>query len=290
MTKQSLNLYKAYWGMTKPGITMLVLVTTALGFYFAGHGFSPLGLLIWTLLGSALTCSGAAVLNQYLERDVDGLMQRTKKRPLPTGLISAAQALGFGISLILIGLIVLCWKVNLLTAFLSLLTCFLYVLVYTPMKRLTWLNTTIGAIPGAIPPLGGWAAATNHLGVGGWILFLILFTWQHPHFYSIAWIYKNDYERAGFKMLPVVHPDAKFTFSQITAFSFLLVAFSLMPALIGMSGKIYFWGALILGAGVLYTAFLFQKTQSNGDARKILGASILYLPLLLVLIVVDGIF
>jgi protoheme IX farnesyltransferase len=276
--------------MTKPGIVMMVLVTTALGFYFADHSFHRTWLLLWTLLGSGLTCAGATVLNQYLERDVDGLMQRTRRRPIPMGIISPAEALGFGISLVLTGLLILCWKVNLLTAFLSLLTCFLYVLVYTPMKRLTWLNTTIGAIPGAIPPLGGWAAATNHLDPGGWVLFLILFTWQHPHFYAIAWLYKEDYKNAGFKMLPVVHPDGKFTFSQITAFSFLLIAFSLMPALMGMSGKIYFWGALVLGAGILYAAFLFQKSQSNVDARKILGASILYLPLLLLLIIVDGIF
>ena len=276
--------------MTKPGIVMMVLVTTALGFYFADHGFHQPWVLLWTLIGSGLSCGGATVLNQYLERDVDALMQRTKKRPIPMGVISPAEALGFGISLILIGLLILCWKVNLLTGFLSLLTCFLYTLVYTPMKRLTWLNTTIGAIPGAIPPLGGWAAATNHLDPGAWVLFLILFTWQHPHFYAIAWIYKEDYKKAGFKMLPVVHPDAKITFSQITAFSFFLVAFSLMPSMMGMSGKIYFWGALVLGGGMLYTAFLFQKSHSIIDARKILGASIAYLPLLLVLIIIDGIF
>jgi protoheme IX farnesyltransferase len=286
----TLALYRSYWQMTKPGIVMMVLVTTALGFYFADHSFHRGWLLLCTLLGAALTCGGATVLNQYLERDVDALMQRTKRRPIPMGVISPTEALVFGISLILTGLLILCWKVNLLTAFLSLLTCFLYVLVYTPMKRITWLNTTIGAIPGALPPLGGWAAATGHLDPGGWILFLILFTWQHPHFYAIAWIYKEDYKKAGFKMLPVVHPDGKFTFSQITAFSFLLVAFSLMPAIMGMSGRIYFWGALALGAGVLYVAFLFQKSQSILDARKILGASILYLPLLLILIVVDGIF
>lgn len=276
--------------MTKPSIMMLVLVTTALGFYFADGNFGRPWLLFWALLGTALTCGGSSVLNQYLERDVDALMQRTKKRPIPMGVITPAQALEFGISFILAGLLIFCWKVNLLTAFLSLLTCFLYIMVYTPMKRLTWLNTTFGAIPGALPPLGGWAAAANHLDPGGWVLFLILFTWQHPHFYSIAWIYKEDYKKAGFKMLPVVHPDGKFTIAQIIAFSFLLVAFSLMPSLIGMSGKIYFWGALILGMGILYTAFLFQRSQSNLDARKILGASILYLPLLLVLIIADGFF
>jgi len=276
--------------MTKPGIMIMVLVTTALGFYFADHGIQNPILLLWTLIGSALTCGGASVLNQYLERDVDALMQRTQKRPIPMGVISPEEAMSFGLSLILIGLLVFCWKVNLLTAFLSLLTCFLYIVIYTPMKRLTWLNTTFGAIPGAIPPLGGWAAATNHLDPGAWILFLIMFTWQHPHFYAIAWLLKEDYKKAGFKMLPVVYPDGRFTFSQITAFSFLLVALSLMPSLMGMSGKIYFWGALVLGIGVLYTAFLFQRNQSNIDARKVLGASIMYLPLLLVLIIADGIF
>ena len=285
-----LNLFKSYWGMTKPGILIMVLVTTAVGFYFADHGIHRPILLLWTLLGSALTCGGASVLNQYLERDVDALMNRTHKRPIPMGIISPEEAMSFGISLILIGLLVFCWKVNLLTAFLSLLTCFLYIVVYTPMKRLSWLNTTFGAIPGAIPPLGGWAAATNHLDPGGWVLFLIMFTWQHPHFYAIAWLLKEDYKKAGFKMLPCVYPDAKFTFSQITAFSFLLIAFSLMPTLMGMSGRIYFWGALVLGIGVLYTAFLFQRSQSNVDARKILGASIMYLPLLLILIIVDGFF
>ncbi|MBF0504381.1 MAG: protoheme IX farnesyltransferase [Candidatus Omnitrophica bacterium] len=288
MTKQSPNLYKAYWEMTKPGIVMLVLVTTSLGFYFADHGIHHLGLLLWTLVGSACTCGGSSVLNQYLERDTDALMRRTKNRPMPTGVIAPASALGFGSSLILIGLLALCWKVNLLTAFLSLLACFLYVLVYTPMKKMTWVCTTIGAIPGALPPLGGWAAAANHLDPGGWVLFFILFTWQHPHFYAIAWIFKEDYKKAGFKMLPVVYPDAKFTFSQIIPFCFLLTAFSLLPSLMGMAGKIYFWGALVLGAMLLLTAFLFQQSRSNADARKILGASIIYLPLLLVLIIADG--
>ena len=285
-----LSLYRSYWSMTKPGIVMMVLVTTALGFYFADHGFHQPILLLWTLLGSGLSCAGATVLNQYLERDVDALMQRTKRRPIPMGIISPAEALAFGVSLILMGLLILCLKVNLLTGFLSLLTCFLYTLVYTPMKRLSWLNTTIGAIPGAIPPLGGWAAATNHLDPGGWILFLILFTWQHPHFYAIAWIYKEDYKKQDLKCFLSSILMLKLLFRKLQLLVFFLIAFSLMPTLMGMSGKIYFWGALVLGAGMLYTAFLFQKTHSILDARKILAASIAYLPLLLVLIIVDGIF
>ena len=287
MNKQSIN---AYIEMTKPGILLLVLVTTILGFYLAEAGISHPLLLIWTLIGSGLSCAGASVLNQYLERNSDALMNRTKNRPIPSGIISPAQALGYGIVLILTGLAMLCWKVNLLTAFLSLLTCFLYVLVYTPMKKMTWLNTTIGAIPGAIPPMGGWTAATNHLDIGAWVLFFILFTWQHPHFYAIAWILKEDYKKAGFKMLPVVYPDGKMTLAQIMAFTFALIGFSIMPTMLGMSGAIYFWGVLALGAGFLYSAFLFQQNQSLLNARKVLGASVIYLPLLLALIIVDVIF
>lgn len=277
----------SYFEMTKPRIMALVLITTVLGFYFAQRSFAQPWLLFWTLLGTALTCGGAAVLNQYLERDADALMNRTKARPLPAGTITPAQALSFGISLVLIGLAILCWKVNLLTAFLSLLTCFLYVLVYTPMKRISWLNTTIGAIPGAIPPMGGWAAATNELDFGAWVLFLILFAWQHPHFYAIAWIYKDDYKRAGFKMLPVVYPQGALTFAQIMAFTFALIAFSIMPSMIHMSGLIYFWGALALGLGFLYFSWQFQISQSILNARKVLGASVVYLPLLLVLLIID---
>ncbi len=280
----------AFIEMSKPSITVLVLITTALGFYFAKGGIKEPFLLLWTLIGSALTCSGAAVLNQYLERDVDSLMKRTQRRPLVIGTVQPGEALSFGITVILLGLSLLVWKVNLLTAFLSLLTCFLYVLVYTPMKRLSWLNTTIGSIPGAIPPLGGWAAASNELDFGAWVLFLILFAWQHPHFYAIAWMYKEDYRQAGFKMLPVVYPNPQFTVAQIMSFTFALIGFSIMPSMIGMSGKIYFYGALILGLGALYASILFHRSQTVLNARKVLAASILYLPLLLIVIVIDGIF
>jgi heme o synthase len=285
--KYSKDLANGYWQMCKPSILFMVLVTTFLGFYMAKRGIDDPWLLVFTLIGSGLTCAGASVLNQYLERDVDALMNRTKRRPIPTGLISAADALGFGLSLILFGLAVLFVKVNLLTAFLSLLTCFLYVMVYTPMKRLSWLNTTIGAIPGALPPLGGWAAATNSMDMGGWILFLILFAWQHPHFYAIAWMFKDDYKAAGFKMLPVVYPDGTLTFAQIMAFSFALVGFSIMPTMIGMTGMAYFWGVLLLGAGLIYYSWGFMRQQSHGNARKVLAASVVYLPLLLGLIIVD---
>ncbi len=281
---------KPFYNMTKPSITLSVLVTTVWGFYFAHGGIQSWGLLCWTLLGTALSCSGSSVLNQYLERDVDALMQRTKNRPIPRGIIAANDALLFGIGLVLMGVFILVIKVNLLTAFLCLLTSFLYVLVYTPMKRLSWLNTTIGAIPGALPPMGGWAAASNSLDAGAWVLFFILFTWQHPHFYAIAWMYKEDYKKAGFKMLPCVYPEGNLTYYQMMAFSFGCIAFSLLPSMIGMSGKIYFWGALSLGALLVVPAFLFSKNYSILSARKVLAASVIYLPLLLLFIIADVIF
>ncbi len=283
------KLFDAYIELTKPSINALILVTTALGFYLADGFHHPLRMII-TLLGAALTCAGSGVLNHYLERDVDALMDRTKHRPIPSGVISPANALGFGICLILLGLSILCVGVNLLTAFLSLLTSFLYVIVYTPMKKLTWLNTTIGAIPGAIPAMGGWAAARGELGVEAWILFLILFTWQHPHFYSIAWIFREDYRKAGFKMLPVVYPDSRFTLAQIMFFTFALIGFSIMPSLIGMTGKFYFWGALLLGISMVWYAWAFKKDPSKLNARNILLSTVVYLPMLFILILVDNIF
>ncbi len=277
----------AYIELTKPRILTLVLVTTALGFYLGGGRISSYILLTHLLLGVALVCGGSGALNHFLERDADSHMERTKNRPIPKGIIAPANALSFGIILILSGVLFLWWQVNLLTAFLSLLTAFLYVLVYTPMKKLTWLNTSIGAIPGAIPPLGGWAAATGQLSMEAWVLFLILFLWQHPHFYSIAWLCREDYKRGGFKMLPVVHPDGKSTFSQIIFFSFLLVPISLLPTILGLLGKIYFCGALLSGLTLLYIARSLASSKSTTDARKLLRASVLYLPTLLFLIIFD---
>ncbi len=280
-------MFSAYYELTKPRISMLVLITTALGFYLGGKGVHSFSALFFTLLGAGLTCGGASALNHYLERDSDAKMERTKNRPIPTGLIHPQNAMIFGILLILLGVFLLYWRVNLLTAFLSLLTAFLYVLVYTPMKKITWLNTTIGAIPGAIPPMGGWAAATGNLDFGAWILFLILFVWQHPHFYSIAWMFKDDYAKGGFKMLPVVEPSGKNTFLQIILFSIALIPISLMPTLTGLSGRIYFSGALILGCGLLYLGTTLARSKSVQDARKMLRATVFYLPILLALIVID---
>jgi protoheme IX farnesyltransferase len=278
----------AYLELAKPRIVTLILVTTALGYFLGrGNNFS-FSVLVILLLGTALSAGGAAVLNNFLERDIDTKMVRTQRRALAIGLISPANALAFGIILVLSGIAILVQSINLLTGFLALLTAFLYVVVYTPLKRITWLNTAIGAIPGAIPPLGGWAAANGNLSPNAWILFLILFIWQHPHFFSIAWMYRDDYEKGGFKMLPVVEPDGDSTFRQIIIYSLLLVPVSLLPTFTGMSGMLYCGGAFISGMLMFHVGLKVNETRTIGDARKMLKATVFYLPLLLGLIVVDS--
>ncbi len=281
------KIFKAYLELTKPSILTLVLVTTTLGFYLGGHGHIAWERLLFLLLGTALTCAGSGVLNHYIERDVDRKMDRTKNRPIPTGKISPENAFVFGFVLIVFGITILYVKINILTAFLSLVTTFMYLLIYTPMKRISWLNTTIGAFPGAMPPLGGWAAATNHLNFEAGILFLILFLWQHPHFYAIAWIFRKDYEKGGFKMLPVIEPDGQSTFRQILWYSLILIPVSITPTLIGLSGYIYFIGALLASLSLFFIGFQLSKEKSLLAARNLLKATVFYLPVLLLLIIFD---
>lgn len=278
----------AFVELSKPRIVSMVLVTTTLGFFLGSSGLREWPLLLLTLFGVGCATGGAAVLNNYLERDVDAKMERTRHRALPTGLIAPEHALAYGVSLVLAGVIILARGVNLLTAFLVLLATFLYVVVYTPLKRLTWLNTSFGAIPGAIPPLCGWAAATGRLDPGAWVLFLILFAWQHPHFYAIAWMFRDDYRNAGFKMLPVVDPNGVSTFRQTILFAVLLLGVSMLPTAIGMTGRIYCAGALLMGLALLAVGALFACTKTFLDARRLLKASVIYLPLLLILIIVDA--
>jgi protoheme IX farnesyltransferase len=277
----------AYVCLTKPRILTMVLVMSAAGFFLGAKGLQPLDNFIVMLLGTALSSGGAAVLNNYIERESDQKMHRTKTRPIPQGVITPSEALEFGLTLVLMGVTLLAWQVNLLTGFLSLLTVFLYVLVYTPLKKITWWNTVIGAIPGALPPVGGWTAATGHLDLGAWILFAILFVWQHPHFYAIAWMYKDDYERGGFKMLPVVDPDGASTFRQVIAFSLLLIPVSLLPTFYGMAGNLYAWGISILGVGMLLIGANLYRSHSIQDAKRLLRASVIYLPLFFALILGD---
>jgi protoheme IX farnesyltransferase len=274
--------------LSKPRILVMVVLMTAAGYFLGAQTVEPLWTFFMALLGTAISSAGAAALNNYLERDCDLEMNRTKSRPIQRGVLSPNEALNFGWITALLGVSILIWQVNLLTGFLSLLTTFLYVVVYTPLKRITWWNTVIGAIPGALPPMGGWAAATGEVGLGAWIIFLILFVWQHPHFYAIAWMYRDDYARGGFKMLPVVYPDGVRTFRQILGFSVLLIPVSLLPYMFQMAGVVYAAGMLALGVAMLGVGIRSWRTRSIGDARLLLQASVIYLPLFFALILCDS--
>lgn len=273
--------------MTKPRISAMVLVTATFAYVLATGGVAdPLHLLI-TLLGVGLAGSGASVLNQYLERDTDARMERTRNRPLPAGVLTPHFALNLGVVLATAGCMLLVWQVNLLAAFLTLESTFLYVLVYTPMKRLTWWNTVVGAVPGAMPMLIGWAAAAGSLSVGAWILFAILYVWQFPHFYAIAWMFREDYRRGGLKMLSVVKPDGRNLAAQTIVFSILLIPVTILPYAIGMSGLIYLVGGTVAALYMAWHGIRFALRRDLVTARKELIASIVYLPALLVLIAID---
>jgi protoheme IX farnesyltransferase len=266
------------------------LVTTTFGYFLAGRGIES-WLQLWVLLvGMGAACGGSAALNHYFERELDGLMNRTRERPIPSGLIPANNAMLFGVVLTLLGVLLLWWRVNLLTAFLALLAAFLYVFVYTPMKKISWLNTMVGAIPGAIPPIGGWAASQGELSVEAWVLFGILFFWQHPHFYAIAWMFREEYGQAGFKMLPVIHPDGRSTFLLIKITTWILLAVSALPVYFGSLSMVYLVGALLGGFFLLKKGNVLALSKSKDDARGLLKATVLYLPFLLVLTVFDVIF
>lgn len=280
--------WKSYLELTKPGIVRLVLVTATIGFALGGSGLGRWPLLVIMLIGTALGSAGAFVLNHYFEREPDALMDRTRNRPLPAGTVSPRAALIFGLALLFAGSLILYFGVNPLTAALVFGTSVVYVLVYTPLKRLSWWNTPIGAIPGAVPPLVGWAASNGRLDTGAWVLFLILFLWQHPHFYALAWMYREDYERGGFKMLPVVDPDGKSTFRHSLVAVILLVPVSMWPFFVKMSGPIYLASALILGVLFLLVCVRWRLSQSIRDARLVFIYSILYWMLLFVCILVDA--
>lgn len=282
------SLLSAYVELSKPRILILVLVTTTIGYYLGAQGFREELFYLRVLIGVALACAGSSALNHYLEREYDSKMERTQNRPIPSGVILPSHALTFGVSLVLAGVAFLYTQVNMLTAFLTLLTSFLYIMVYTPMKRVSWLNTTVGAVPGAMPPLLGWSAATGTLTFDAGMLFLILFIWQHPHFYAIGWMFREDYKRAGFKMLPCLEEDGQRTFAQIQGFASVLIPVSIIPTLTGMSGYVYLVGALLSGIAFLFVTNLFVRSRSHADARKLLRATVAYIPVLLLLIVLDS--
>jgi protoheme IX farnesyltransferase len=287
MYRGAREVFSAYKETAKLRIVNMVLVTTTLGYVLgAGESFSWI-LLLFTLIGTGAAAAGSAVLNNYLERDSDALMERTRARALPSGRIEPAGALAVGVLLVLGGVVFLATQIGLLCGFLVLLTAFLYVVVYTPLKKVSWINTPIGAIPGAMPPLNGWAAAAGVIEPGAWILFLILFAWQHPHFYAIAWMYKDDYAKAGLKMLPVIEPAGDRMFRQVVWFCIALLSLSLVPTAMGLTGTLYLLGALAIGFMFLWYGMVVARTRTIADARKLLRASIIYLPALLALIVLD---
>ena len=271
----------------KARLTSLVLLTTLVGFHLGHRGGMNWLLLFNTLFGTGLLACGAAALNQYLERDFDALMERTEDRPLPAGRIQPQTVVVLGGVISVAGLLWLAFGANLLTAVLGAVTLISYLFIYTPLKRKTELNTIIGAIPGALPPLMGWTAARGDLSIEGWALFAILFFWQLPHFLAIAWMYREDYARGGFVMLPLVDRDGTRTGRSAVSHTLGLLPVSLSPFVLHVSGALYFFGALALGLVFLWFALRFARQMDRLSARRLFFASILYLPLLLGLMVFD---
>lgn len=273
--------------MTKPRITFMVTAIAAAGFLLGARGRVDYALMFHALAAIALLSSGVATLNQFIERRHDALMRRTERRPLPSGRVAAWEALTLGLALITVAEIYLAARVNSLTAALGMGVVVGYVLLYTPLKTKTSLATVIGALPGAMPPLMGWTAATGNLSLEAWTLFAILFLWQFPHFLAIAWMYREDYARAGIRMLPVTDPTGRVTGEQIIAYTLMLLPVSLLPTVLGMSGQVYLIGALTLGAIFLWSGIAAARSASRVSARRLLLASVIYLPLLFMLMVID---
>ena len=277
----------AYAELTKPRITFLIVLTSAAGFALASPGAVNYSALLSAMFGIALLSSGIATLNQYIERDLDSLMRRTADRPLPSGKLHPNEALVFGWTLTVVAEVYLALMVNPLSALLGLTVIAGYLFAYTPLKTRTTLSTMVGAFPGAVPPLIGWAAARGEIGLEAWVLFAILFLWQFPHFLAIAWMYREDYGRAGILMLPVVEPEGRVTAQQIVVYTVLLLPVSLLPAALGTSGKIYLVGAMVLGLLFLYSSVRAAMSKSRQEAKRLLLASVIYLPLLFILMVVN---
>jgi protoheme IX farnesyltransferase len=275
----------AYVELTKPRIALMLVLTSAAGFYLGSTSNFNVVLFVNAMIGIALLAFGVATLNQVWERKTDALMERTAKRPLPTQKISVTEALVFGVLFCLVAEIYLAFLVNSLTAILGLIVIVGYVLMYTPLKTRTSASTAIGAIPGAMPPLMGWTASANEISLGAWALFAMLFLWQFPHFLAIAWMYKEQYAKAGILMLPVIEPEGKITAQQIVIFTILLLPVSLAPFFLGFAGLIYLIGAALLGFWFLAASIKTARAKTVAEARKLLLVSVLYLPLIFALMV-----
>jgi protoheme IX farnesyltransferase len=271
----------------KPRLNFLVVVSALAGYVMGASEASGMLRLVGMLAGTGLVAGGASAFNQVYERDVDALMRRTRLRPLPDGRVQPAEALAFAAAVSATGLLILAATANLLSAAVAFATLLTYVVVYTPLKRRTSLATVIGAIPGALPPVIGWAAARGSLSREAWTLFGIVFLWQLPHFLAIAWMFRDDYGRAGFPLLPVVEPDGRSTGRQALLYAAALIPLSLVPTLMGLTGEVYFAAALVLGLAFLALTVRFARTRTVRDARRLFFSSIIYLPLIWILMIAD---
>lgn len=278
--------FSSYLELTKPRITALVVASAAAGFLLGAASFD-FALFAQAMAGVALVASGTSAMNQVLERDVDALMVRTRARPLPAGRLATPPAAVISGVLAAAGIVWLWLAVNPVTAGLALATFISYDFVYTPLKRVHSLSTVVGAVPGALPILGGWTSATGQFGPGGWALFAILFVWQLPHFLALAWLLRDDYEAAGLRMLSVGDFEGRQTRRQALLYALTLIPVSLLPSVLGLTGIVYFAVALVLGAGFAWTAFRFARAATPANARGLFRASILYLPLLMAVLVLD---
>jgi protoheme IX farnesyltransferase len=276
-----------YLALTKPRVVVMVLVTTVVGYYLGSSETMALGPLLHTLAGTALAAAGTLALNQYMERDLDARMERTRRRPLPEGRLQPAEAFAFGTLLLASGLGWLAAGVGALATAVTASIAVTYLLVYTPLKPVTSLCSIVGAVPGALPPVAGWAAARDALGPEAWVLFAILFLWQIPHSLAIGRVYRDDYARAGIRVLPVVDRDGPSTGLHVLSNCLALLPVALLPTLIGLAGPLYFLVALVLGLGFLWSAIGLARTRSATDARRVLVASLVYLPVLLGMMALD---
>jgi len=276
-----------YVALAKPRLNVLVVASSAAGYYLGSPSAPQLAPMALAVGGTALVAGGAAVLNQVYERDTDALMLRTRMRPLPDRRVGVDEARVFGIVLAAAGIAVLSLSANLLAALVAAATLAIYLAAYTPLKRRSAVSTLVGAIPGALPPLIGWTAGRGAIDSGGWALFAIVFLWQIPHFMAIAWMYREDYRRAGFPMLPVIEPDGARTGRQAVLYAVALVPVSLVPAVVGVAGLAYFWFALALGVSFLFLAARFAALRSEGRARALFYGSLVYLPLIWAAMILD---
>jgi len=274
--------------LTKPRVVTMVVLTTLFGYYLgaAADGFDWLR-LAWTLVGTSLAAGGTMALNQYLERDLDAQMHRTRQRPLPEGRVAPTDALVFGVGLTIIGILMLAAGSNVLAAAVTVVTSVSYLFAYTPAKARTSLCTLIGAVPGALPPLTGWAAASGDLDAAAWAIFAIMFVWQIPHSLAIAQVYRDDYARAGFRLLPVVDPDGTSTARQILTYSLALMSVGMLPTMLGLAGPVYFTASILLGCSMLAPSVRLARSTKTADARRVMFASLVYLPCLFAVMAAD---